>query len=85
LPIREFVGFIWIGDEPGIRLRLMAMTVTEARELVIEEYGEGHVISLWNEEDASKPRSPGVVGESVDAGAIWGEDVGETGPPCGGG
>lgn len=53
---KEYVGIIWIGDAPGIRLRVFAPSALEARALVIEEYGEGHVISLWNEVDASRPR-----------------------------
>ena len=80
-PLREFVGFIWIADEPALRLSVMARSVEEAREKVIAEHGEGHAISLWNDQDASKPRSPGV----VDADATCGDDVGETGPPCGAG
>lgn len=55
-PMREYVGMIWIADQPGIRLRISATSLDEARELVVAEYGEGHVISLWNEDDASKPR-----------------------------
>ena len=54
--MREYIGLIWIGDQPGIRLRLWASSLKEARACVIEEYGHGHVISLWNEEDASSPR-----------------------------
>ncbi|MEL7296397.1 MAG: hypothetical protein AAGJ86_01980 [Pseudomonadota bacterium] len=53
---REFVGFIWIGAKPGIRLKIYAPTISEARKKVIAEYGEGHQISLWNEDDANKPR-----------------------------
>lgn len=55
-PTREYVGFIWIADKPGIRLRVAANSLDDATSRVIEEYGEGHVISIWNEEDASKPR-----------------------------
>jgi hypothetical protein len=55
-PQSEYVGMIWIADQPGIRLHLLATSLEEARALVIEQYGEGHVISLWNEEDASGAR-----------------------------
>ena len=55
-PIREFVGYIWIEDRPGIRLSVSARSGNEAREKVIAEYGSGHIISIWNEEDAAKPR-----------------------------
>ena len=56
LPVREFVGFIWIGDKPPIRLRIDARTLEEARASVVAEHGEGHRISLWNEDDARQPR-----------------------------
>ena len=55
-PTKAYVGFIWIDDQPGIRLDVMARSPDEARAIVVAEYGEGHVISLWNEQDASKPR-----------------------------
>lgn len=55
-PKREYVGFIRIAGQPEIQLRLMASSSGEARALVIEQYGEGHVISIWNEEDARRPR-----------------------------
>jgi len=57
-PSREFVGFIWVEDHPGIRLCVHANSVEEARSKVVSEYGEGHIISLWNEEDENKPRGP---------------------------
>ncbi|WP_431897270.1 hypothetical protein, partial [Micromonospora haikouensis] len=52
----EYVGFVWLADKPAIRLRLLASAPEDARSRVVAEYGEGHVMSLWNEEDASKPR-----------------------------
>ncbi|MCI4061490.1 hypothetical protein MRQ36_02415 [Micromonospora sp. R77] len=56
-PIREYVGLIWIEEKPGIRLRILARSLEEARSLVSEEYGDGHVISIWSEGDAASPRS----------------------------
>ncbi|MEU1685776.1 hypothetical protein [Micromonospora sp. NPDC005707] len=55
-PVREYIGLIWIEDKPGIRLRILATSSDEARSRVTEEHGEGHVMSIWNEEDASSPR-----------------------------
>ena len=55
-PDKEYVGFIWIGDQPGIRLSVWAPTGEDAWARVEAEYGEGHVISLWNEDDARRPR-----------------------------
>jgi hypothetical protein len=56
-PLREFVGYIWIGENPGIRLSILARSGEEAKAAVIAEYGSGHVISLKNEEDARRPRA----------------------------
>jgi hypothetical protein len=55
-PKREYVGFIRITGQPEIQLQMMASSLSEARAIVIEHYGEGHVISIWNEEDANRPR-----------------------------
>jgi hypothetical protein len=56
VPPRTYVGLIWVADDPAIRLSVQAHSLDEARALVVEQYGEGHVISIWNEEDASRPR-----------------------------
>lgn len=55
-PMREYVGYIRRAGQPEIRLRLMASSIDEAEAIVIEEYGDGHWISIWNEEDARRPR-----------------------------
>ncbi|MFJ3877172.1 hypothetical protein ACIPW5_06915 [Streptomyces sp. NPDC090077] len=55
-PMREYIGFIRITGQPDIPLRLMASSSGAARKAVIEQYGTGHIISVWNEEDASQPR-----------------------------
>jgi hypothetical protein len=57
-PLRPFVGYIWIGDEPGRRLEILARSPDEAWQKVVDEYGEGYIITLWNEHDARKPRQP---------------------------
>lgn len=54
--MKEYVGYIWIGDESGVRLSVMARSSREARAAVEAEFGKGHVISLWNEDEASAPR-----------------------------
>jgi hypothetical protein len=67
--VKDYVGYIWIGDEPGLRLTVQARTADEARSLVEVEYGEGHTISLWNEEDAQRPRfDPDLVSRAV---VVW--------------
>jgi len=57
--LKEYIGTIWIGDEPGRHLSVWARTGGEARDKVVAEYGEGHVITLHNEADAPKPASHG--------------------------
>ncbi|WP_433049161.1 hypothetical protein [Dactylosporangium sp. CS-033363] len=54
--MREYRALLWIGDEPGIRLELLAPSLAAAKALIVETYGEGHVISLWNDEDSRTPR-----------------------------
>lgn len=54
--VREYVGFVWIGEEPGVRLRLSAQCWDEAVAIVEGKYGQGHMISIWSSEDASKLR-----------------------------
>jgi hypothetical protein len=54
--VKLYVGVIWIGDKPGKRLSVWAENPTAAREQVEVEYGKGHVIYLYNEEDAGRPR-----------------------------
>lgn len=53
---REYVGLIWIGDGSGIRLSVLASSIEEAQAQVVAQYGEGHVMTLHNEEDARGPR-----------------------------
>jgi hypothetical protein len=65
-PMRQFVGFIWIGENPGIRLTVDARTVDEAIAAVIAEYREGHRISLSNEDDARRPRNTAQSGSAPD-------------------
>jgi hypothetical protein len=55
-PMKTYVGYIWIDDEPGVRISVSARSPDEAMAAVEAEYGEGHVVSLWNEDDASKQR-----------------------------
>lgn len=39
--LREYVGYIWIGAQPGIRVRLLAEGAQDARARLIQQYGEG--------------------------------------------
>jgi hypothetical protein len=51
-----YVGYAWIGDAPGIRLEFLAATPGEAYAAAKAQYGEDSVVSVWNEQDANKPR-----------------------------
>lgn len=55
--LREYVGFVWQGDfwsQTGILV--MAADADEAKALVRAACGDAVGISLWNEEDAARPR-----------------------------
>ena len=56
MDLREYIGYIWIDNEPGKRLSVFASSSNEAGQKVEAEYGKGHVFSIWNEEDSQKPR-----------------------------
>lgn len=40
----------------GVRDTVYAEDLTEARQKVIEQYGEGKLVSIYNEEDAGRTR-----------------------------
>jgi hypothetical protein len=40
----------------GVRDTVYAEGLTEARQKVIEQYGEGKLVSIYNEEDAGRTR-----------------------------
>lgn len=54
--MKEYVGLIWINDEPGKRISVWARSAEEAVRMVEEEYGAGHPFSIRNVDDAEKPR-----------------------------
>jgi hypothetical protein len=55
----EYKAIVWSGDErPGERLTVLAETLEEARQKLVADYGPKATISVWNEEDASRPRFP---------------------------
>ena len=55
---KMFVGFIWMGsdlgnpesDDSGRRLSVWAPSIEDATTKVVEQYGDGHVIILYDEE-----------------------------------
>lgn len=56
--LREYVGFVWpegdFLDQTG--LLVLAADALEAGTVAREAYGDDYRVSLWNEEDAAKPR-----------------------------
>jgi hypothetical protein len=57
-PLRPYQAIIW-GREPqsvGIRTIYFAVDIDDAQNQLVAEYGENCISSLWNEEDADKPR-----------------------------
>jgi hypothetical protein len=56
--IRKYQAIVWAGDpnDPGERIVLSAASLEEAREQIDKKYGPNIVVSLWNEDDANKPR-----------------------------
>jgi hypothetical protein len=55
---REYQAIVWKDDpdSPPQRTTVRARTLVEAREMVEARFGPGCRISLWNEEDAARPR-----------------------------
>lgn len=55
--LREFVGFVWQDDHSESTGVLVEAThVSEASAVLKEVYGAAWRSSVWNEEDAAKPR-----------------------------
>lgn len=54
--LKKYVGIIWIGEEPGLRVIIWAKSSTEAGQKLREEYGDGHPYTLTNEESAERLR-----------------------------
>jgi hypothetical protein len=55
--MKEYQAIVWTDDElPGKRIALLAETLEEARQKLVIEYGPKATMSLWNEDDANRPR-----------------------------
>jgi len=55
-PTREWLGLVWVGDAPAVRIRVWATDSDGAMRLVREHFGDEPVVSLWNEHDAHRQR-----------------------------
>jgi hypothetical protein len=56
--VKLYLAMIWVRDphRPGQRVSVLAEDLKQAKEKLEEEYGEGNVFDLHNEEDAERPR-----------------------------
>lgn len=54
--VKEYVGYIWINDEPGKRISVWARSADEAMRKVEDEFGDGHPYSIRNADDAQMER-----------------------------
>ena len=56
--LREYKAIVWVGEAAGQRVTRVAKSLNDARAQIRERYGEGPnvIASIWNEEDASRPR-----------------------------
>jgi len=53
--LKEYLGIVWIDDQPGQRFSLWAKKPLEALALAKSRFGD-HPMTVWNEEDAHKLR-----------------------------
>ncbi len=55
--LKTYVGLVWSDDESEIqRIRFSARNSAEARAVAEAEHGPDRRFSVWNEEDAARPR-----------------------------
>lgn len=56
---REYLAIVWPkgrDDVAGERVTLVARNPDQATEMLLARFGAEIVYTLWNEEDANKPR-----------------------------
>ena len=53
---RDYIGTVWIGDKPGFDVHVRAKSIDDAWYSLKMKYGEDCILSVWNEEDAQRPR-----------------------------
>ena len=51
-----YTAIVWVDDQAGDRIEVEAANPEEARSVVEDLYGKEIVATIWNEEDANKPR-----------------------------
>lgn len=62
----EFEALVAKGESPkaAFRTSVYARDLGDAADRLAEMYGRERVLSVWNEDDASKPRSGGLLDRS---------------------
>jgi hypothetical protein len=56
--VKIYKAIIWVrdSDRSGLRVSVLAENLTQAKEKLEAEYGQGSVFDLHNEQDAAQPR-----------------------------
>ena len=56
--LREYLAIVWTDGptRPGERVTLLGASLEDASKQITDKYGPNITCSLWNEEDAAKPR-----------------------------
>lgn len=54
--MKLYKAIVWVGDKPGVRVELMAESGEQARDELKAKYGENALVTVWNEDDAARPR-----------------------------
>ncbi len=57
-PLRPYMAIVWTNDpeKPGQRLEVFANSLDDAKSMIKAQFDEEITMSLWNEEDANRPR-----------------------------
>jgi hypothetical protein len=55
-PLTDYVGYVWKDGQPRIDFKIEAKSLQDAKRQMLAQFGEGFAVSIWNEDDASRPR-----------------------------
>ncbi|MCP3877274.1 MAG: hypothetical protein GY701_02600 [Sulfitobacter sp.] len=54
--LREYKAIVWRAENAGERVAVRAPSAAQAERRLRAKYGRDATISIWNEDDASRPR-----------------------------
>ncbi|UPG90831.1 hypothetical protein L2Y96_03390 [Luteibacter aegosomaticola] len=56
--VRPYKAIVWTSepDAVGVRREILATSLDDANAQLVAEFGEDCTMTLWNEEDAERPR-----------------------------